>query len=496
MFARVHLRLTRVKAGLPNWLLILLLIIFIFRIPSLFEPYWYGDEAIYLTVGQQLSQGALLYRDIYDNKPPLIYILTAVAGNLFWFKAILTFWSLATIILFFNLVKLIFTRAEKLIRYATIAFALLTTLPLLEGNIANAENFLILTTILAFLILLKKDNPSPARIFSSGLILGIGVLFKAPALVDAFVPVVLLFAAFSTSKDSFQGFLKKSSVFILAAISPFVLTVVIFYLAGIGNLYVSTTLTQMIGYLSSWQGIPQTNLTGNQPLLLRAGLIIIFLFAFVALYRKEKISRGFLFVGAWFFLSIFAMLLSERPYPHYILQVVPSLSILLGLAIAARGRQQFWTYPLFLALGAAMVFYKFQYYPVFSYYTNFVKLASGQQTQTQFFANFDARTPKNYQTAKFLHETANENDRLFIWGNDPEIYALSRVKPATSYTVAYHIKDLNKQNQVMDILKNSPPRFIIATEKLSTLPELSIFVSENYTKVINENTVPVFLLTR
>lgn len=485
------------KIHLPNWLIILLIVVFLLRIPSLLEPYWYGDEAIYLTVGQQLSNGALLYRDIYDNKPPLIYILTAIAGNIFWFKAILAFWSLATIILFWNLVKTLWAKSGKIVTYSTIAFALLTTLPLLEGNIANAENFLILPIILSFLILLQKDRLSISRIILSGLVLGTGVLFKAPALTDAFAPVVLWFAAFSTAKDSFPGFLKKSSVFILAVISPFVLTVIFFYLIGAGNLYISATLTQMVSYLSSWQGTPQTNLTSNQPLLLRAGLTVIFLLALVALYRKEKISREFLFVGSWFFFSLFAMLLSERPYPHYILQAVPSLSILLGLAIAARGREQFWTYPLFLALGTVLIFFKFNYYPVFSYYTNFVKFATGQQTQTQFFAGFDSRTPKNYQTAKFLQESAYQNDKLFIWGNDPEIYALSRIKPATTYVVAYHIKDLRKHSQVMDILENSPPRFIIATENLNSFPELAVFVGENYTKVTSgADTIPVFLHTK
>lgn len=485
MFAKIHL---------PAWLITLLVIVFLLRIPNLFEPYWYGDEAIYLAVGQGITNGLMLYEEIYDNKPPMIYLFAALAGNVFWFKAILVFWSLAAIILFWNLVKTLFPTSGKLVVYSTIIFALLTTLPLLEGNIANAENFLILTTILSFLILFYKDKPSNTRILLSGLVMGTGVLFKAPALTDAFVPIVIWFALYSTFKGTFFQFIKKGALFGGAVVSPFLLTTVFFYAIGIGNLYISSTLAQMFGYLASWRGEAQANITSNKPLILRAGLTFLFLLILVALYKKEKISRNFFLVGSWFFLSLFAMLLSERPYPHYVLQVVPSLSILLGLAIAARGKEQFWAYPLFLTLGVALVFYKFQYYPVFAYYTNFLKFATGQQAQTQFFANFDPRTPKNYQTAKFLNASAYQDDRLFIWGNDPEIYALGRLRPATPYIVAYHIKDLGKQSEVMDILRNSPPRFIVATENLNSFPELSVFVSEKYTKVISENTVPVFLL--
>ncbi len=58
---------------LNPFLLIIILLMILLRIPSLFEPYWYGDEGIYLTLGQAIRKGLLLYRDIHDNKPPLLY---------------------------------------------------------------------------------------------------------------------------------------------------------------------------------------------------------------------------------------------------------------------------------------------------------------------------------------------------------------------------------------------------------------------------------------
>ena len=76
----------------PLWILILFAIIL--RIPSLFEPYWYGDEAIYLTLGEGIRHNLVLYRDIFDHKPPLIYLIAAAAGSLYWFKLILLVWSI------------------------------------------------------------------------------------------------------------------------------------------------------------------------------------------------------------------------------------------------------------------------------------------------------------------------------------------------------------------------------------------------------------------
>src|SRR4030042_6518387 len=60
------------------WILgIMLFIIFILRFPSLFEPYWYGDEGIFAAVGQNLNHGGILYQTAWDNKPPMIYLTYA-----------------------------------------------------------------------------------------------------------------------------------------------------------------------------------------------------------------------------------------------------------------------------------------------------------------------------------------------------------------------------------------------------------------------------------
>ncbi len=87
---------------IPTWLFVVLLFVIIFRIPNFFEPYSYGDETIYLTLGQGVRQGLTLYKNLHDNKPPLLYLTAALAGNLFWFKAILLGWSLFGTILFFR----------------------------------------------------------------------------------------------------------------------------------------------------------------------------------------------------------------------------------------------------------------------------------------------------------------------------------------------------------------------------------------------------------
>ena len=74
--------LSHLKSSKITWVLIgISTLFFILRLPSLIEPYWYGDEGIYQVIAQAINHGHLLYRDIWDNKPPLLYLVYAAANS-------------------------------------------------------------------------------------------------------------------------------------------------------------------------------------------------------------------------------------------------------------------------------------------------------------------------------------------------------------------------------------------------------------------------------
>ena len=140
------------------FLLITSFLFFLLRLPSLFEPYWYGDEGIYQVLGRAMNQHLLLYRDIWDNKPPLLYFVYSLFGSdQFWVRLFSLIIGLLTIIAFYILSKKLFEK-EKIIWVSTALFALLSGLPLLEGNIANAENFMLLPIITAGILVLKSTE--------------------------------------------------------------------------------------------------------------------------------------------------------------------------------------------------------------------------------------------------------------------------------------------------------------------------------------------------
>ncbi|MBI4059053.1 hypothetical protein HY404_02305 [Candidatus Microgenomates bacterium] len=470
---------------IPTWLCVLLTIIFVLRIPTFFEPYWYGDEAISLAVGNALTKGLLLYQGIYDNKPPLLYLVAAIAGNLFWFKVILAFWHLATIYLFHRLAKILFEKNNQLVKIATVVFAILTTLPLLEGHIANGEIFMIGPIIGAF-ALLATGKVKTTTIFWAGVMAGTGILFKVPAALDLGAIIIL----FISDK---KQWLNKTFFLSVGVSAPILMTIFFFAAKSALGDYITSAFLNTLGYLSSWRGEDGDFLTHNQPLVMRGLIVIITSFILFMVYQKKKISRPAFFVSLWFVFSLFGALLSERPYPHYLIQVAPSFAFLTALMVTAKTREQFLPFPLFSLLGAALIFYKFNYYAITPYYQNFVGWLAGKYDQNTYFGNFDAKTPTTYQVARFLTNNSYQEDHLFVWGDHPEIYALTKMTPATKYIVAYHVRELNKFDYVAKILAENPPRFIVTTLPSPDFPQLDALLSNHYLAVSQLDNATIWL---
>src|SRR3989344_3016759 len=91
-------------------LVIILLLTFLLRFPSLFEPFWYGDEGIFAAVARNLNLGGVLYETAWDNKPPMIYLTYQAIFNVF---GVSMFWlRLVTIIAVLTTAAIIYEVAQ------------------------------------------------------------------------------------------------------------------------------------------------------------------------------------------------------------------------------------------------------------------------------------------------------------------------------------------------------------------------------------------------
>lgn len=432
---------------------------------------------IYLSLGQGVRQGLTLYKDIHDNKPPLLYLTAAISENLFWFKAILAFWSLATVGVFYKLTVKLFSKNIKAQKISVIIFALLTTLPLLEGNIVNAELFMIGFTILALLILLTHRS-NPKKVFLAGVLFGLGTLFKIPAMFD--VPVIIIFWLVTRGLNEWKSIMKDSVIIVLGFVTPILLTFVYYFFAGALTEYIRAAFMQNVGYLSSYR--PEDNVkpfyVKNAPLIFR-GLVVLIGSALLYLFSK-KLSKNFILFTLWLLFGLFAVALSERPYPHYFIQIAAPVALLFTLFFAEKSvEQSLVVLPLALAF-LVPVYYKFYYYPTISYYTRFVNFALKNTDKGEYFNSFTQNANRNYELAQFLITSSRKADRVFMYDPDSAVvYALSRRLPPVKFVADYHINEFANKDEVISILKSNPPKFIIVTSG-HKLPGLMEIIRDRY----------------
>lgn len=482
MLPKIEAVIKKIKA--PVWVVILLIVVFVLRIPSLFEPYYYGDEMIYLTLGQGIRHGLTLYGGIFDNKPPLLYLMAAIAGNLYWFKAILAVWNMVTIVFFWKLADSLFPTNSKLVKIGVWIFGIFTTIPLLEGNIANAELFMIGPTIASFWILLTKKL-NFTNIFFAGVLLAIGGLFKIPSVFDA--PVIVIFWLLTTKLDfkNLKTVLLRTAYLVLGFAVPFMITLVIFYFQGVLRDYITAAFLQNVGYLSSFRpgDVQKPFLARNLPLLIRGGIVLLGII--ILFLRKHILSKQFMLLTIWLLLGLFAVTLSERPYPHYLIQVLPELSLLIAFMFAQKNLEQVLVIiPTTLAFLAPVV-YKFWIYPVAPYYLRFFNFAVHQTSKEQYLAAFSPEVPLNYRIAAFISVTSQPGDKIYIAGDSPAVYALTKKLPPGKFVADYHIKDYSSGAEEAKLFGFTPPHYIILPPHTPVFPEINSLLKTNYLLITN-----------
>ena len=199
--------------------------------------------------------------------------------------------------------------------------------------------------------------------------------------------------------------------------------------------------------------------------------------------KRRSLSKKFTFISFWLLLTLFAVTLSERPYPHYLIQSVAPGSLLLGMLFAYKNIEQVLTIiPLTLAFFVP-VYYKFWHYPTTTYYLRFINLVSKNITKEDYLNSFGGNTIRNYKTSHYINLATSENDKVFVWGDNTTIYALSKRFPPIKYVADYHIKDFSSNDEVISALSNDLPKLIVVTPDGSNFPELANLIQNNYFQI-------------
>jgi hypothetical protein len=465
------------------WVIFASTILFFFlRLPSLFEPYWYGDEGVYQVLGTAINKGRLLYQGIFDNKPPLLYVFYSLFnGDQFYVKLFSLFFGILAIVVFFYLAGKLF-KNNLSVYVSTFLFTILFGLPIIEGNIANAENFMLFFILAGFYLAIdhfgtKWENK---MFFWSGIVLGLAFLFKIVAVFD--FAALLVFLIIIKTPLGFTGKLYKKLLneiknlysLIVGFLIPIATCAIFFLTQGAFSDFITATLFSNVGYVGYGNRliIPQGFLILKLiPLSFYIGLIFI---------KRRRLNMTNILILVWIGFSVFNALFSQRPYTHYLLTLLPSFALLVGL-IFEKNEFRKTNIALILAVIILATQSFWIYTKNFTYYQNFLSFVLSNKSVVDYQRFFDKKTPIDYQVAQYIRQNSTSSDSIFVWGNNPQLYKLSEKLPPGKYTVAYHIRNykdgiVNTENA----LKKKSPKLVIIMPGVGNYP----FSLVNYKLVI------------
>lgn len=421
-FCVVYVELGMVKKIKSHslFLLILLsaLIVFIIlRIPSFFEPHWYGDEGVYAGVVHAWEQGKTLYIDIWDNKPPGIYFLYALGSpeNRLQVVKLLNFF--AGLITLFGISAIARFMKFSLSGYTATLILVVTLLasPILEGTIANAENLFMPLIVWGIYFALQKSTKYS---LVSGLLLGFAFWIKFH---PAFDTAALFLALILVNRDR---------ALYLAAGFAAAFALMVGYVATITDLYTGlyTIFFNNVGYT-------QTFSLGLLSQEVKLSILGISSAVAILGYKKKKTSWEMTLLLLLVAFEYYGSLFSGRSYKHYLLQVIPGISLLAGYLITQKRYALVVLFSI-LAIGGYGLFTVgsgplVNTSPI-RYYGDFFDYASGNKPY--FLHEADIQI----ETVRTVLDNTYSGRRYHVYTDNPWFLDVLDVDTPVSFVAGYH----------------------------------------------------------
>jgi hypothetical protein len=244
-----------------------------------------------------------------------------------------------------------------------------------------------------------------------------------------------------------------------------------------------SAILQNFGYLSSWQTGSHSGSAASGGLVSRAIILFTFWGFTYFFFAKKIINQKTAILSLWFSATIFGALLSTRPYPHYLIQVLPPFSIVILIILQKNliSISRYLLIFLILCLSLLFVKYKFYVYPVFSYYSNFYSYLMNRKSYINYQIYFNPNISTIYQVADYVKSTTSADENIFVWGDEPYIYALTDRLPVGRFTVAYHRADFDQYDNVIQELKlQFPSHIVYKHQEGRPFEELDQFIEKYY----------------
>ncbi|MCL2927815.1 MAG: glycosyltransferase family 39 protein [Trichodesmium sp. MAG_R01] len=481
------------------------------------------DESIYILGADSLLNGNLPYTEIWDNKPPGIFILFSLAMLIFdrSIVSIRIISILATTFTSYFLYRIGATidqkQGEKIGLLAGVLYAIFSLHN--DGAAANAEIFFAPFVTVGFLLLFRNRQLSNIKVFMIGLIFGIGMQIKYLVMMDT-LALVLLGTWFRKERKIkekekeglikiLNSTLKFYIIFGIGLILPAIFIAFIYQFYGYFDEYIYATLSANSKYVAmldfSWSDLVsrlRKQVLGN--ILLWLCLFWSPIYFVVFARGKFKQERNLIYLFLWFSCAFLAVLLSKRFYNHYFLQLLPPLCLISGYIIIKSvylpqtlGNEHHYgeaikmkktsnqaqknaliNYQLYVIIRpylANIVLFFVLIYPFAQ--AGYNKLSKNWEfIYYRYIQKIDTWDDREALIAKYLRQRIKSNDYIYVVNYEPIIYYLVPTKVPTKYAFPSHLTAMHQilptnYLQELDNIMAKNPSYILLAEKDNISPE-------------------------
>jgi hypothetical protein len=521
------------RASLFSRVLLAIAVLFVLAraLPFLSFPI-YRDQATYLVVGGGLLQGKQLYRDLWDNKPPGIFILYAGIAKLFGRVT----WSVGVldILLLLIISYLLFRFTEPFLGRSGAAIGVMVHASMCGEVryfwIGQPETFQVVCVLAGYFLMARRGRWCRASSLVAGLFFGYAFLLKYNAV--AFIPFFLILPFLDTS-----GLDREPPRLSFSISWRSWLTKAAFLVAG---------FVGVVGVVLAW-----IVLKGAWPAMKEVQFEVLPRYAAMAIERDRPywlaaIIRTKNDLGVWnlwatvaglvmawmrrdlkrfapvflaLLVAFIAAVMQIRFHDYYFQTCYPFLaaiwaylavSIFEGArALAKKFRQRGWR----LACGLVwIVFANVIFWPLpdeFNKLTmRYEELREWRADPVAFYSNYPRQLNTEhlqgvFEVIYYLQKNARPGDGVYAWSLNCLIYYLTGHQPPTRFVSSLPIMSLwsppSWRAELMRDLVKSQPRFIVVArgdqipfvtyvyldseEYLKTFPEFDSFITNYYEHV-------------
>jgi 4-amino-4-deoxy-L-arabinose transferase-like glycosyltransferase len=465
------------------------------------------DEGAHAYMGWGILQGLVPYRDMYNGKPPGIYVLHTIlfllvkptALNI---KIFASFYALCTTLIVFCVTRKI--AGQKAGIAAALLFGIFSPGPKIQGGGVNSEVFMVLPyTLAAYSFLRAVETSKLKHYLLFGLWTGLACSIKQVAGVNFFwITCYLLFRILRANEWQAVARTLKDGVWVavggVVSWLPFLLY---FYShKALNDFYFWQTSASFKYVADGYRGGLNFSLIYNQMqnVLSENGLLWILAFIGIVYAWRELQKRGTLgsdgeyepwwriamsLLAIWPIFSFVGIAAGGRFFSHYFIQIIPSLAILGGMGLAGlvsqiyKQKVDFLRRPRSLVLAGAIV----------------GSLALFLITDAPYYFNYDGIQISYRQygsplfsvtrfIGNYLGDRTQPEDLIYVWAVNPEINFYALRKSPTPYLMHVGLENIpwDPFAEVLQCLYRTPPKYVVAMQPIVGFPGLQNYVREFY----------------